>query len=157
LMRLYTATGQPFAALTQYQELERILADELSARPSAAARQLAAEVERLAASLPVPTAVSPSPAARTQPEVAMPVGTVTFLLTEIVGAPTLMEQAPEAFQAARNLHHTVLRREFRRHGGSVFRDEGEAFAVAFTRAGSALACAVAVQRALEAQSWPETM
>jgi len=45
LMRLYTATGQPSAALNQFRELERLLKDELGARPSAASQQLAAQIE----------------------------------------------------------------------------------------------------------------
>src|SRR5262249_53552415 len=46
LMRLYAAQGQPAAALRQYRELGRLLKEQLDARPSAAARNLAEEIER---------------------------------------------------------------------------------------------------------------
>jgi DNA-binding SARP family transcriptional activator len=45
LIRLLAAAGQPAAALQQYREMERILADELGAAPSASTRDLAPEIE----------------------------------------------------------------------------------------------------------------
>src|SRR5206468_3485662 len=48
LMRLLAAVGQPAAALRQYQELERLLQQELGSTPSTATRCLAREIERLA-------------------------------------------------------------------------------------------------------------
>src|SRR5919199_5533469 len=44
VMRLYAALGQPTACLRQYQELERILHEELEETPSAQARALAEEM-----------------------------------------------------------------------------------------------------------------
>jgi predicted ATPase/DNA-binding SARP family transcriptional activator len=46
LMRLYAAAGQPSATLRQYQELERLLREELDETPSAAARALAEELRQ---------------------------------------------------------------------------------------------------------------
>jgi DNA-binding SARP family transcriptional activator len=48
LMRLYAAVGQPSAVLRQYQELERLLRQELGEPPSAAARTLADELRQRA-------------------------------------------------------------------------------------------------------------
>jgi predicted ATPase/DNA-binding SARP family transcriptional activator len=45
LMRLYAAAGQPSATLRQYQELERLLREELGESPSAATRALAEELQ----------------------------------------------------------------------------------------------------------------
>ena len=53
LMRLLAATGQPSACLRQYQELERMLRDELDEAPSAEARALAEELRRHARTLVV--------------------------------------------------------------------------------------------------------
>jgi class 3 adenylate cyclase len=47
LMRLYAAVGQPAAALRQYQELERLLQEQLEATPAAPTRALLREIERL--------------------------------------------------------------------------------------------------------------
>jgi DNA-binding SARP family transcriptional activator len=48
LMRLYAAAGQPSAVLRQYQELERLLRQELGEPPSGAARALADELRQRA-------------------------------------------------------------------------------------------------------------
>src|SRR5262249_20323433 len=53
LMRLLAATGQPSACLRQYQELERLLREELDETPSAEARALAEELRRSARTLVV--------------------------------------------------------------------------------------------------------
>ncbi len=50
LVRLYEAAGQPAVALRHYEELERLLREELDAAPSAAARAIAARLR--AATLP---------------------------------------------------------------------------------------------------------
>src|SRR5262249_29896414 len=46
VMRLAAALGQPSAALRQYQELERVLQEELAETPSAEARALAEELRQ---------------------------------------------------------------------------------------------------------------
>src|SRR5205814_3992538 len=48
-----------------------------------------------------------------------------------------------------------LRREFSRQGGQEVQDAEDGFGVAFPTAGSAVACAVACQRALGEETWPE--
>jgi adenylate cyclase len=48
LIRLYAAVGQQSAALRQYQELERLLKEQLNTEPEPATRALAREIERLA-------------------------------------------------------------------------------------------------------------
>lgn len=50
LMRLLAASGQPAAALRQFKEMERLLAKELGDEPSAASRQLIADLRRIAPS-----------------------------------------------------------------------------------------------------------
>jgi predicted ATPase/DNA-binding SARP family transcriptional activator len=47
LMRLFIAVGRPHDALHQYQELETLLRNELQAAPSAATRELAAQLSSL--------------------------------------------------------------------------------------------------------------
>jgi predicted ATPase/DNA-binding SARP family transcriptional activator len=51
VMRLYAAVGQPSATLRQYQELERVLREELGETPSAATRALAEELRDSARSV----------------------------------------------------------------------------------------------------------
>jgi len=67
LMRLYAAAGQPSATWRQYQELERVLCEELGETPAAAARGTAEELceqARVVAAARIgrPPAPPPSPA-----------------------------------------------------------------------------------------------
>jgi predicted ATPase/DNA-binding SARP family transcriptional activator len=59
VMRLCAALGQPTAALRQYQELERVLREELAETPSAEARALAEELRQSARTLVVARRSSP--------------------------------------------------------------------------------------------------
>ena len=52
LMRLYAAIGQPYAALNQYADLERVLKAEIGVVPTAATRDLAEQLSRLVAAGP---------------------------------------------------------------------------------------------------------
>ena len=52
-------------------------------------------------------------------------------------------------------HQRLLRAAFEAHGGREVHTEGDAFFVAFARAGDAIAAAVSGQRALAAQRWPD--
>lgn len=130
LIRLLAAAGEQTAAGRQYQELERLLREELNVAPSTAARQL---IEKLpSASDAARTTGSPSPAAvSADPPTGAPVGTITFLLTDIEGSTALWEQEGEPFREALAIHHALLRGQFRRHGGSELREAGDSFLVAF--------------------------
>src|SRR5205823_4644768 len=63
------------------------------------------------------------PNARTPERLNAPSGTVTFLLTDIEGstaqwgAPREAWSGGDVFRTALASHHTLLREEFRRHGG----------------------------------------
>ncbi len=150
LIRLLAASGQPSEAVRQYQELERILKEELDATPSVAVRELARQIELQAESrevvAPPQVVAPPSP---------LPIGTVTFLLTDVEGATTLEKKLPDAFQEALEGHNALLRDAFSRHGGQEANEAGGSFTVAFAQPSEALACAVECQRELSAHSWPE--
>ncbi len=165
-IRLLVAAGQTDAALRLYHEMERILSQDLGEAPSPAARGLLCRIEeRIARGQPPPPLPSPAPPAavpqarlaprRQGARTALPTGTVTFLLTEIEGSIALSKRAGTAFDSARLRHQALLRREFARHGGHVFQEPTDRFLVAFAGAGDALACAVACQRTLANQAWPE--
>src|SRR5262249_32671207 len=59
LIRLLAAAGQPAAALRQFQELERLLREQLDATPEAATRALVRETARLAVLRSQPPAALP--------------------------------------------------------------------------------------------------
>ena len=132
LIRLLAATGQAAAALRQYQELERILKQELDTTPSAAIRDLARAIgdqvtrrpgdqEAVSASPGPPVPWSPPPPVSVSP---LPTGTVTFLLTDIEGSTALLERAREAFTRALASHHTLLLERFRQYQGQEEKRDG---------------------------------
>src|SRR5262252_2288831 len=88
-------------------------------------------------------------------EVGRPSGTVTFLFTDVEGSTRLWETHGEEMQAALVVHDEVVRGALESAGGLVFATGGDGFGVAFSRAGEAVAAALAAQRGLADQEWPE--
>ncbi|HKR49690.1 MAG TPA: NB-ARC domain-containing protein [Pseudonocardiaceae bacterium] len=86
----------------------------------------------------------------------LPVGTVTFLLTDVEGSTRLLEAAPEAMRVAIARHDEVLDAVICRHGGvrPVDQGEGDSVLAAFARASDALAAALEAQRAFVREPWP---
>lgn len=79
----------------------------------------------------------------------LPSGTVTFLFTDIEGSTKLLhELGAEVYDAALVEHRRVLRDAFVRHGGIEVDTQGDAFFVAFSDAGEAVAAAREGQEAL---------
>src|SRR5262249_32007981 len=86
----------------------------------------------------------------------LPLGTITFLLTDIEGSTRLWEEEPEAARAALLRHDRIFEALVEHHSGCVIRPRGEGdsrFAV-FARATDAVAAACAVQLAFQAEPWP---
>jgi predicted ATPase/class 3 adenylate cyclase/DNA-binding CsgD family transcriptional regulator len=87
----------------------------------------------------------------------LPVGTVTFLLSDIEGSTRLWESDPDAMRIAVPKHYKILSEVAARHGGvrPVEQGEGDSIVAAFSCASDALAAALEAQRALHVQQWPE--
>ena len=85
--------------------------------------------------------------------VEYPIGTVTFLFTDIEGSTTKWEQHPEAMQAALARHDAIMRNAVTEHRGVVFKTIGDAFCAAFPTAQSALASAIRAQHDLYVEQW----
>jgi predicted ATPase/class 3 adenylate cyclase len=86
----------------------------------------------------------------------LPVGTVTFMLTDIEGSTRLWESAPGAMGAAVARHYELLDVAIALRGGvrPVEQGEGDSVVAVFTRASDALAAALDVQRAFHSEDWP---
>jgi TolB-like protein/class 3 adenylate cyclase/Tfp pilus assembly protein PilF len=95
---------------------------------------------------------SPAPASATR---TLPVGTVTFLFTDIVGSTTLWEVQREAMRISLARHDALLRRCIEQHGGHVVKTTGDGFHAAFANPSDAVEAAIAGQRALHAEPWSE--
>jgi predicted ATPase/class 3 adenylate cyclase len=86
---------------------------------------------------------------------SLPTGTVTFLFTDIEGSTRLAQQLDvDTYRRMLEQHHALLRAAFEAHGGAERGTQGDAFLVIFTDAASAVAAAVAAQRALREATWP---
>ncbi|HET9223226.1 MAG TPA: tetratricopeptide repeat protein, partial [Roseiflexaceae bacterium] len=87
---------------------------------------------------------------------ALPIGTITFLFTDVEGSTRLWERLPDATNRALMRHDALIEACVVQHDGVVVRPRGEGdgrFAV-FDQATDAVAGAAAIQRALAAERWP---
>jgi len=92
---------------------------------------------------------------RQRSAIPVPTGTVTFLFTDIEGSTRLWATQHDAMKAALARHDALLREGIEAHGGHVFKTVGDAFCAAFATAVNALEAALAAQRALGAERWPD--
>jgi len=82
--------------------------------------------------------------------------TVTFLFSDIEGSTRLEQQVgTTSYGQIRERHRAILRAAFDRWGGREQGTEGDSFFVIFDSARDALAAAVAGQRALFEEPWPD--
>ena len=79
---------------------------------------------------------------------------MTFLFSDVEGSTRLLTRSPDRFTEVLATHQRLLRAAFAEHDGREVHTEGDAFFVAFARAGDAIAAAVSAQRALASQRWP---
>jgi predicted ATPase/class 3 adenylate cyclase len=101
--------------------------------------------------MPDPTRSAASgPAAAT----ALPVGTVSFLFTDIEGSTRLLQQAGEVYGALLDDHRTLLRAAFAAHAGREVDTQGDSFFVAFPSPRRCVAAAAEAQQALAHHPWP---
>ena len=85
-----------------------------------------------------------------------PIGTLTFLFTDIEGSTRLWEHDALAMQAALTRHDEIVRSVIEEHGGYVFKTVGDAFCAVFPTAPDALEAALEIQRRLLSSEWEQT-
>lgn len=81
----------------------------------------------------------------------MPVGTVTFLFSDIEGSTRLWERFAAGMNAALARHDTLMLRAIEDAGGIVFKTVGDAFCAVFDRAGDALRASLSAQASIAAE------
>ena len=85
-----------------------------------------------------------------------PSGTVTFLFSDIEGSTRLLlELGAERYSGVLDEHRTLFRDCVTAAGGTEVDTQGDAFFVAFSRAGDAASAAVETQRALAGHRWAD--
>ena len=83
----------------------------------------------------------------------LPIGTVTFLFTDIEGSTRLSQEYPEAMPALLKRHDEILIKSIQAHNGRIFRNIGDAFCAAFSSAGDAVKAAIQTQQLLLHEAW----
>jgi predicted ATPase/class 3 adenylate cyclase len=89
----------------------------------------------------------------------LPTGTVTYLMTDIVGSSRLWEINPEGMADALFAYEQIIGEAVATCGGALIKSRGEGdshFAV-FDRADSAVACALNFVLSLQRQEWPDNL
>ena len=86
----------------------------------------------------------------------LPVGTITFLLTDVEGSSRHWDADPAAAEAL-GRHEEIIAACVARHHGArpVEQGEGDSSVLAFARASDAAMCAINIQRALGDVRWPD--
>src|SRR5262247_589154 len=76
--------------------------------------------------------------------------TVTVVFTDLVGSTELASRlGHDAYEALRHAHFTALRGAVTKHNGSEVKTTGDGLMLRFDSAASAIACAVAMQQAID--------
>ena len=86
---------------------------------------------------------------------SLPGGTVTFLFTDIEGSTRLLQELGDDYGDVVRAHRKLLREHLGAKGGAEVDTQGDAFFYSFSRAREAVAGAVAAQRALAEETWPQ--
>jgi class 3 adenylate cyclase len=89
--------------------------------------------------------------------VALPSGTLTFLLTDVEGSTAAWDTARDAMALALPRSLAMVEEVAAGHGGvlPVEQGEGDSRLAVFVRAADALTAALAIQRAMAEEPWPE--
>lgn len=88
------------------------------------------------------------------PVSGLPIGTVTFLFTDIEGSTLLWETKRGDMSLALSRHDALLLKAIELHGGHVFKTGGDSFYAAFHTATQALMAAIDAQVGLQEEQWP---
>ena len=83
-----------------------------------------------------------------------PVGTITFLFTDIESSTRRWETHPEQMAPALRRHDEIVREAILTNAGLPYKTIGDAFQAAFQTAPQAVQAALDAQRALNVERWP---
>ena len=85
----------------------------------------------------------------------LPTGTITFLFSDIEGSTRLLEALGQDYANLLERHHRIFRDAFARRDAVEVGSEGDSFFAVFAHATDAVEAAVAIQRAIAEEEWPQ--
>jgi class 3 adenylate cyclase len=88
------------------------------------------------------------------PMASLPVGTVTFLFSDIEGSTRLLQQLGDRYGELVSKHRRVIRESAADAGGTEIDAQGDALFFSFPRARDAVSGALAAQLGLGVERWP---
>ena len=146
LMTALYRAGRQTEALRAYQEIRRMLGEQLGIEPGSDLRRLESAILRQEPEL----AWEPGPPASNG-------GVVTFLFTDVVGSTERLAHLGEtAAEEARQAHFGMLRAAVAAHHGTEIKNLGDGLMVAFGSPLAAVGCAVAMRQAVARQDQPHS-
>jgi class 3 adenylate cyclase len=86
---------------------------------------------------------------------SLPVGTVTFLFSDIEGSTRLLQRLGDRYEELLSKHRRVIRESAADASGTEIDAQGDALFFSFPRARDAVSGALAAQLRLGAERWPE--
>jgi len=93
--------------------------------------------------------------AQLQPQLKLPTGHLTFLLTDLEGSTELLGRLDDQYAPLLADVRRLVRRAVRSAGGHVVSARGDDVFAVFERAPAALEGALAIQRGMRTEAWPE--
>jgi len=147
MLALYRA-GRQADALSAYREARRVLTGELGLEPSPVLQRLERAILAQDPALELDSG-------RARHRSPLPVGTVTFLFTDIEGSSQLVQLLGERYGEVLFTHRAVIRDVCHARNGYEVDVQGDALFFAFARVQDAIEAALALQTDLAARTWPE--
>ena len=151
--------GRQGEALRAFRQVRGVLAEELGLTPSPALIDLERRV--LDQDLTLAWTAGPGDGGRVDVsrtdqggEVVGPVGTVTFMFSDIEDSTRLWEEHPVLMAEVLSRHDEIVTSTVNGRGGFIFSWAGDGMAAAFQRAATALDAAIETQRRLHEEPWP---
>lgn len=148
LMIALYRSGRQADAVRAYGRLRALLGEELGLEPSSALAELEASMIR---GEPI-SQQSPLP----EPTRRLPAGTITLLLTDVVGSAALWEEDADAMRAALLRHDELIAEVVSGSGGQIVKDRGEGDSTfnVFGVASDAVRAAILLAERLSRETWP---
>jgi predicted ATPase/class 3 adenylate cyclase len=85
----------------------------------------------------------------------LPTGNLTFFFSDIEGSTRLLEALGDKYAKLLERHRAIVRADFAANGGTEVNTQGDSFFAVFAEPQDAIRAAVATQRAMAAQEWPQ--